>query len=177
MPHLPLCRYPLRRILRSFQSRCHPPPNAVLGVALPLPPAHRRLEASGPSHARSPRNRSALHPLDAATTRHSVRNTSVRTATRVQNCLLLLAFSLLLLRLRASRCEPGRLRCVLPEPEGCSRKKKPCAGRHLKAATERRARFSYDDLLGYLIVELTSWPSYSPCLPERVLLDCQQPFM
>jgi hypothetical protein len=25
-----------------------------------------------------------------------------------------------------------------------------------KAATERRARFSYDDLLGYLIVELTS---------------------
>jgi len=42
----------------------------------------------------------------------------------------------------------------LPRPEGCGRKKKPCAGRRSEAETERRARFSYDGLLSYLFVEL-----------------------
>ena len=56
---------------------------------------------------------------------HSARNTSIQIATRVQNCLLLLSFSSLLLRLRALRCEPGRLRAFCRSPKAAAEKKSP----------------------------------------------------
>src|SRR5271165_1463713 len=98
MPHLPPRQNPVRRIPlpRSFPLRCHPCPIAVLGATS----VHlwcRKREAVPPSRARKPRNRLALRPPDAATILHSVRNTSARIATRLQNGFLLPWFSSLLL--------------------------------------------------------------------------------
>src|SRR5580698_1479618 len=53
----------------------------------------------------------------------------------------------------------------LLKPEGCSRKKSPAPAPAPRAETERRARFSYDDLLGLF----TCWTCYLILLAKLTL--------
>src|SRR5713101_3495372 len=138
---------PLPRPRHHPRNRSGPCPIAALSASslfpLPTKPAAVR-----PSVARKPRNRLVLRPQDAAIIRHSVRNTSVRTATRSQTCCLLFLFSFSPLCPGPS---PRTWVCyvsdLLPQPEISADKKNPAPASAMKAETGRRARFSYDDLL------------------------------